>query len=86
MLYPLDGGLLPSLFRCSFLIPETRAKPSKILLSLADGGILVSRLFLLLFAVSIISAFLNESGLTGELTRAITTWLEQAPGTQPLWV
>lgn len=61
-----------------FLDPETRAKPSKILLSLADGGILVSRLFLLLFAVSIISAFLNESGLTGELTRAITTWLEQA--------
>ena len=61
-----------------FLDPETRAKPSQILLSLADGGILVSRLFLLLFAVSIISAFLNESGLTGELTRAITTWLEQA--------
>ena len=61
-----------------FLDPETRAKPSKILLSLADGGILVSRLFLLLFAVSIISAFLNESGLTGELTRTITTWLEQA--------
>ena len=61
-----------------FLDCETRAKPSKILLSLADGGILVSRLFLLLFAVSIISAFLNESGLTGELTRAITTWLEQA--------
>ena len=61
-----------------FLDPATRAKPSKILLSLADGGILVSRLFLLLFAVSIISAFLNESGLTGELTRAITTWLEQA--------
>ena len=61
-----------------FLDPETRVKPSKILLSLADGGILVSRLFLLLFAVSIISAFLNESGLTGELTRAITTWLEQA--------
>lgn len=61
-----------------FLDPETRAKPSKILLSLADGGILLSRLFLLLFAVSIISAFLNESGLTGELTRAVTTWLEGA--------
>lgn len=61
-----------------FLDPETRARPSKILLSLADGGILISRLFLLLFAVSIISAFLNESGLTGELTRAVTTWLETA--------
>ena len=66
--------LLPLLF----LDPETRAKPSKILLSLADGGILISRLFLLLFAVSIIAAFLNESGLTGELTRAVTSWLEQA--------
>ena len=66
--------LLPLLF----LDPETRAKPSKILMSLADGGILISRLFLLLFAVSIISAFLNESGLTGELTRAVTSWLEQA--------
>ncbi|WP_240453922.1 TRAP transporter permease [Chachezhania antarctica] len=60
------------------LDPETRAKPSKILVSLADGGLLISRLFLLLFAVSIISAFLNESGLTGELTRAVTSWLERA--------
>lgn len=66
--------LLPLLL----LDPETRAKPSKILHSLSDGGILLSRLFLLLFAVSIISAFLNESGLTGELTRAVTTWLENA--------
>ena len=66
--------LLPLLF----LDPGTRARPVKVLLSLADGGILISRLFLLLFAVSIISAFLNESGLTGELTRAVTTWLEQA--------
>ena len=61
-----------------FLDPHTRAKPSKVIVSLADGGILVSRLFLLLFAVSIISAFLNESGLTGELTRAVTSWLETA--------
>ncbi|SMY09427.1 TRAP transporter permease [Flavimaricola marinus] len=66
--------LLPLLF----LDPETRAKPSKVLMSLAEGGILISRLFLLLFAVSIIAAFLNESGLTGELTRAVTSWLEQA--------
>ncbi len=66
--------LLPLLF----LDPETRAKPSKVLVSLADGGILISRLFLLLFAVSIISAFLNESGLTGEITRAVTSWLERA--------
>jgi len=61
-----------------FLDPHTRAKPSKVIVSLADGGIVVSRLFLLLFAVSIISAFLNESGLTGELTRAVTSWLETA--------
>lgn len=61
-----------------FLDPATRAKPSKVLVSLAEGGILLSRLFLLLFAVSIISAFLNESGLTGELTRAVTSWLETA--------
>ncbi len=66
--------LLPLLF----LDPETRAKPSKVVRSLAEGGILISRLFLLLFAVSIISAFLNESGLTGEITRAVTSWLEQA--------
>jgi len=59
-----------------FLDAETRAKPSKVLVSLAEGGILLSRLFLLLFAVSIIAAFLNESGLTGEITRAVTGWLE----------
>lgn len=61
-----------------FLDAQTRAQPSRILAALADGGVLLSRLFLLLFAVSIISAFLNESGLTGELTRAVTTWLENA--------
>jgi TRAP transporter 4TM/12TM fusion protein len=64
--------LLPLLF----LDRDTRAKPSKVFLSLAEGGILLSRLFLLLFAVSIIAAFLNESGLTGEITRAVTGWLE----------
>lgn len=66
--------LLPLLF----LDPATRAMPSKVLVSLAEGGVLISRLFLLLFAVSIIAAFLNESGLTGELTRAVTSWLERA--------
>ncbi|WP_299932511.1 TRAP transporter large permease subunit [uncultured Pelagimonas sp.] len=60
-----------------FFDPMTRAKPSKVLVSLAQGGILISRLFLLLFAVSIIAAFLTESGLTGELTRAVTSWLEK---------
>ncbi|MEP3116157.1 TRAP transporter fused permease subunit [Nisaea sp.] len=66
--------LLPLLL----LDPKTRANPLTIFAALADGGILLSRLFLLLFAVSIISAFLNESGLTGELTRAVTSWLETA--------
>lgn len=32
---------------------------------------------MLLFAVSIISAILGERGLTGELTRAVTSCLEQ---------
>ncbi len=59
------------------LDPDTRANPSRVAVALGEGGILVSRLFLLLFAVSIIAAFLNESGLTGELTRAVTSWLEQ---------
>lgn len=61
-----------------FLDKATRAQPGKVVSALAEGGILISGLFLLLFAVSIISAFLNESGLTGELTRAVTTWLEHA--------
>nr|WP_238941456.1 TRAP transporter fused permease subunit [Jannaschia sp. Os4] len=59
------------------LDPGTRARPSRIAVALAEGGLLISRLFLLLFAVSIIAAFLNESGLTGELTRAVTSWLAQ---------
>ncbi len=66
--------LLPLLF----LDAGTRARPSSVLVALGDGGILIARLFLLLFAVSIIAAFLNESGLTGELTRAVTAWLETA--------
>ncbi|MFL4472159.1 TRAP transporter permease [Tateyamaria armeniaca] len=60
-----------------FLDADTRRNPSRVLVSLGEGGILLSRLFLLLFAVSIIAAFLNESGLTGELTRAVTSWLEK---------
>lgn len=66
--------LLPLLF----LDKETRKAPSKLYYALAEGGILISSLFLLLFAVSIIAAFLNESGLTGEITRSVTTWLENA--------
>ena len=56
-------------------IQQGTSQPTKILVALGEGGILVSRLFLLLFAVSIIAAFLNESGLTGALTRAVTSWL-----------
>ena len=66
--------LIPMLF----WDPDTRRNPMRILQSVAEGGLLVSRLFLLLFAVSIIAAFLNESGLNGELTRAVTSWLESA--------
>ncbi|MBV0911140.1 TRAP transporter permease [Anianabacter salinae] len=61
-----------------FLDPGTRRAPRRILSALADAGLLLSRLFLLLFAVSIIASFLNESGLTGEITRAVTSWLENA--------
>jgi TRAP transporter 4TM/12TM fusion protein len=61
-----------------FLDRGTRARPASVLVALGDGGILIARLFLLLFAVAIIAAFLNESGLTGELTRAVTSWLETA--------
>lgn len=58
-----------------FLDPEIRKAPRKVLSALADAGVIISELFLLLIAVSIIDVSVNFTNFTGILTIDILNWL-----------
>ncbi|MDA0238849.1 MAG: TRAP transporter large permease subunit, partial [Proteobacteria bacterium] len=58
-----------------FLDPEIRKSPRKVLSALADAGVIISELFLLLIAVSIIDVSVNFTNFTGILTIDILNWL-----------
>ena len=58
-----------------FLDPEIRKAPRKVLRALADAGIIIAELFLLLIAVSIIDVSVNFTNFTGTLTIDILNWL-----------
>lgn len=58
-----------------FLDPEIRKAPRKVLLALSEAGIIISELFLLLIAVSIIDVSINFTNFTGILTIDILNWL-----------
>lgn len=59
-----------------FLDPEIRAAPRKVLRALADAGLIIAELFLLLIAVSIIDVCVNFTNFTGILTIDILNWLK----------
>jgi len=59
-----------------FIDPKVRAKPSKILDSLSDAGILVSTLYLMFLAVSIIDFCLQFTGLPTFISLDVLTWLK----------
>jgi len=59
-----------------FIDPEVRAKPRKILDSLSDAGILVSTLYLMFLAVSIIDFCLQFTGLPTFISLDVLTWLK----------
>ncbi|MDA0238924.1 MAG: TRAP transporter fused permease subunit [Proteobacteria bacterium] len=59
-----------------FLDPEIRKAPRKVLSALADAGIIIGELFLLLIAVSVIDVSINFTNFTGILTIDILNWLK----------
>ena len=60
-----------------FLDPEVRAKPSKVLQAIKDAGILVSTLYLMFLAVSIIDFCLQFTGLPHFFALDVLGWMQQ---------
>ena len=59
-----------------FLIQRSENRPGKIVRALADAGVVISELFLLLIAVSVIDVCISFTNFTGILTIDILTWLK----------
>jgi len=63
-----------------FLDREIRQSPGKIVAALADAGLLVSRLYLMFLAVSVIDFCLNLTGLSNYIAVDIISWLRASGG------
>jgi TRAP transporter 4TM/12TM fusion protein len=63
-----------------FLDKKIRQSPQKILAALADAGLLVSRLYLMFLAVSVIDFCLNFTGLSNYIAVDIVGWLRESGG------
>jgi len=63
------------LFCLLFLDRETRARPNLIVKAMARSGVMVSTLYLMFLAVSIIDFCLNLTGLTNYISLDVLTWL-----------
>ena len=61
-----------------FLDREIRRQPGKIVAALADAGLLVSRLYLMFLAVSVIDFCLNFTGLSNYIAVDIVGWLRHS--------
>lgn len=59
-----------------FLDPEMRAKPSKILHSFSEAGILIATLYLMFLAVSIIDFCLKFTGIPFFISLDVLQWLQ----------
>ncbi len=59
-----------------FLDPEVRAKPRKVVDGLSDAGILVSTLYLMFLAVSVIDFCLSFTGLPTFISLDVLGWLQ----------
>lgn len=58
-----------------FLDPDMRARPSKLIDAFAESGILISTLYLMFLAVSIIDFCLNFTGLSDFIALDVLSWL-----------
>lgn len=68
------SALLVVLF---FLDKNIRAEPGKIVRALANAGVLISTLYLMFLAVSIIDFSLNFTGLANYIANDIVQWMRQ---------
>ncbi len=59
-----------------FLDPEMRAKPTKLLQSFSDAGILIATLYLMFLAVSIIDFCLKFTGMPFFISLDVLQWLQ----------
>jgi TRAP transporter 4TM/12TM fusion protein len=59
-----------------FVDPDVRAKPGKIFGSLSDAGVLVSTLYLMFLAVSIIDFCLQFTGLPNFISLDVLSWMQ----------
>ncbi|MEC7765003.1 MAG: TRAP transporter fused permease subunit [Pseudomonadota bacterium] len=62
-----------------FLDPDVRRKPRKVVAALANSGVMISTLYLMFLAVSIIGFSLNFTGLSGYITVDVLGWLNSLP-------
>ncbi|MDC0196312.1 TRAP transporter fused permease subunit [Gammaproteobacteria bacterium] len=58
-----------------FVDPDVRKKPRIILDVLSDGGVVISRLFLMFFAVAVIDICISFTDLPGLVTGDVLNWL-----------
>ncbi|GAA6202816.1 TRAP transporter fused permease subunit [Aquicoccus sp. SU-CL01552] len=63
-----------------FLDREIRQSPGRIVTALAEAGLLVSRLYLMFLAVSVIDFCLNLTGLSNYIAVDIISWLRASGG------
>ena len=63
-----------------FLDKGMRAQPGRLVRALADAGVLVSTLYLMFLAVSVIDFCLNFAGLSGYLASDLLNWLRELGG------
>ncbi|MEZ5661254.1 MAG: TRAP transporter large permease subunit [Burkholderiaceae bacterium] len=80
------SALLAAMF---FLDKRIRAEPGKIVRALADAGVVVSTLYLMFLAVSVIDFSLNFTGLASYIANDIVHWMRetsQAMGGSGLFV
>ena len=59
-----------------FLDPEIRRAPARVIRALADAGLVIAQLFLLLVAVAVIDVCISFTSITGILTIDILNWLK----------
>lgn len=60
-----------SLIPLSFLDPEIRKRPTKLLVAVCEGGLMIASLFLLFMAVTIVDASLNITGFATDFKNTV---------------
>lgn len=65
-----------SMVPLAFLDPEVRKAPSKLLLAICEGGVMISTLFLLFMAVTIVDASLNITGFATDFKNTVLGLIE----------